>query len=134
MKVSAKQDHVNASAEKIYQLMANPKNFSHSLPEQIVIEEVTDDYCKFNIPGVSSLTLRVAEKNPFTKISYSAENDKNITTSMGLSIQSIENHLSSFTIEIDVAVPIFLAGMVKKPLQNLVTFIAEKLKVKAETE
>ena len=134
MKVSATQNNVNASTEKIYQLIANPRNFSRSLPEQITIEEVTDDYCKFNIPGVTSLTLRIAEKNPFSNITYAAENDKNITTSIAISLQAIQDNLSSLTVEIDVAIPIFLAGMVKNPLQNLVTLIAERIKVKAETE
>ena len=90
--------------------------------------------CKFNIPGVTSLTLRIAEKNPFSNITYAAENDKNITTSIAIFLQAIQENLSSLTVEIDVAIPIFLAGMAKNPLQNLVTLIAERIKVKAETE
>ncbi len=131
MKVSAKQDQIKATDEKIYQLISNPQNFAEFLPAQLEQKECTPEFCKFTIPGMATLTLRVSEKTPFCKVVYTAENDKNIPITIEL---LIENHSETSEVEvgIEAAVPAFLSGMIKNPLQHLANMIVEKIKLFAE--
>lgn len=131
MKVSAKQDQIKATGEKIYQLISNPENFAEFLPAQLEQKECTSDFCKFTIPGMATLTLRISEKIPFSKVVYTAENDKNIPITIELLLENISDS-SEVEVGIEAAVPAFLSGMVKNPLQHLANMIVEKIKHFAE--
>ena len=76
------------------------------------------------------MRLTIAEKSE-EKIVYTASTDKNIPVSIAIFMDGKDNG-TDLHADIDAEIPIFLSAMVKKPLQNLVDMIADR--VKAETE
>ncbi|MBP5711123.1 MAG: hypothetical protein J6W84_09155 [Bacteroidales bacterium] len=126
MNVISQRHIVNASEEKIYTSISDCRNFEKFLPQEMKDVEVTAESCKFTIPGLTTLTLSIVEKREFTKVSYQATNDKNIPINLIFHIIN-ENNTNNIEVEIDVGIPAFLSAMVKKPLQNAVDMIAEKI-------
>ena len=130
MKVSGKNIHVRASNRDIYDKLCNLSYFEKFLPEQVKDWEAGEDYCQFAIPGVATMRLTIAEKTE-SKIVYTASNAKNIPVSIAIFMDGKEDG-TDLHADIDAEVPIFLNALVKKPLQNLVDMIADR--VKTETE
>ena len=131
MKVCGKTINVKAKDQDIFAKLCNLSYFEKFLPEQIKDWEAGEDYCQFSIPGITSIKLSIAEKNEFSKISYAASNDKNIPVNIDIYMEGKDDG-TDIHAEIDAEIPVFLSAMVKKPLQNLVDMIADR--VKAETE
>ena len=131
MKVCGKIVNVQAKDRDIYAKLCNLSYFEKFLPEQIKDWEAGEDYCQFSIPGITTIKLSIAEKHEFSKVSYAASNDKNIPVCIDVYMEGKDNG-TDIHADIDAEVPIFLCAMVKKPLQNLVDMIADR--VKAETE
>ena len=126
MKISAKND-INASAEKIYQLVSSPLNFADFLPPQVERKTCTVDYCEFSIQGMATFTVKVVEKEPHHYVKYDAENDKNIAISMEMTIQE-RGDMQTLLVDINAEIPLFLSTLVKNPLQNLANMIVEQVK------
>jgi hypothetical protein len=122
---------MEASNEKIFNMMSDCRRFGEVVPDQIQNGEAGDDYFKFSFQGLVTMTLRVAEKQEFSKIVYSAENSQNIPAFITVDING-NDQASEVTVSADIEVPVFLSGMVKKPLQNFADMVVEKLKIAAE--
>lgn len=131
MKVTGKKISTQAKDSEIYAKLCNCNNFGKLLPEQIKDWESTADYCQFSIPGVATLRLTIAEKVEFSKIVYTANNDKNIPVNIILNLSNQPTG-TDINAEIEAEIPGFLSGMVQKPLQNLVDMIADKVKIESE--
>lgn len=126
MNVISEKKAVNASKEKIYEAMTDCQNFAKFLPKEMKDVEVTSESCKFTIPGLTTLTLNIVGKTEFSEVNYQAVNDKNIPVNLLFHI-SDDNNTNNIQVEIDVDVPAFLSAMIKKPMQNAVDMIAERI-------
>ena len=131
MKVSSGEVSVQATDQKIYSIINNFSNFESVLPEQVKDWEKGDDYCKFSVDGMITLTLRVLEKREFSKIVFKADNDHNIPILFSFLINA-QGDRATLELETELEVPMLLSGMVKKPLQTFVDKTAEKIKTAAE--
>ena len=131
MQVNGKTINVKAKDRDIFNKLCNLSYFEKFLPEQVKDWEAGEDYCQFSIPGITTIKLSIAEKIEYSKISYAASNDKNIPVSIVIYLEDKEDG-TDIHADIDAEIPIFLSAMVKKPLQNLVDMIADR--VKAENE
>jgi len=127
MKVNGKTIHVQANDRDIFAKLCNLSYFEKFLPEQVKDWEAGEDYCQFVIPGVATMRLSITEKTEYSKIIYTAGNDKNIPVSIAIFLDGSDNG-TDLHADIDAEIPIFLSAMVKKPLQNLVDMIADRVK------
>lgn len=131
MKVTGKTVNIATEDRIIFSKICNCNNFAKFLPDQIKDWQSTEDYCQFSIPGIASLKITIAEKQEFSKVVYTASNDKNIPISICILMNGHDNSTDVST-EIEADIPVFLTGMVQKPLQNLVDIISDKIKVEVE--
>lgn len=132
MKITSQKNITTASREKIFGLVSNCKNFAGFLPPQMQDVEITEESCSFSIPGITRLCLSIIKKTAFEEVCYQANNDKNIPVNIAVSITEESSDTNAICVGIELEVPIFLAGMVKAPLQNFVDMIAPKIKEAAE--
>ena len=131
MKINSKQVDVTATDQKIFSLVSNCSHFGKFLPEQVNDWEATNEYCKFSFQGLVTLTLRIVEKTEFSKVVFQAENSHNIPVSFIIYIEGNGDE-SEVKVEANMDIPIYLSGMVKKPLQTFVDMTAEKIKIEGE--
>lgn len=131
MKVNSQKETVFAAAPKIFSLITNCKNFGEFLPDQIENWEAGDDYCTFSFQGLINLTLRILEKEEFSKVVYRAENTQNIPVSFTIQIEDLGEECLIW-IDSEMDLPIYLQGMVKKTFQKFVDAVVLKIKIEAE--
>lgn len=131
MKVNGKTIHIQSKQQDIFNKLCNFNNFVKYMPEQVKDWQVTEDYCQFSVPGITTLKLSISEKINYSRISYAANNDKNIPVNMVIYLDS-NGDGTDLHADIDAEIPIFLSAMVKKPLQNLVDMIADRIKAEVE--
>ena len=133
MKITSHTETIHATGEKIFSLLTNFNRFGKMLPEQVKNWESSEEYCKFLIQDIVTVTLKITEKINFSKIVYQMENDRQIPASITLLLND-KKEKQEFSIELDMNIPIIFAGMVKKPLQDFVNILAVKIKQEAEKE
>ena len=133
MKITSYTETVHTSGEKIFSLLTDFNKFGKMLPEQVKNWESSENHCQFLIQDFVTITLKITEKVNFSKIVYQMENDRNIPATITLFLNDKEN-AQEFSIEMEMGIPIFLAGMIKKPLQDFVNLLTLKIKQEAEKQ
>lgn len=131
MKIEGQKATIQTSAQNVFKLCSNCCLFGSTLPPQVTDYTATENECHFNIQGMAKIDLTIVEKIEYTTIHYQATADKPINLDLFININDCGNYCESY-INIDVDIPVFIAGMVKKPLQNFADQLIEKIKEKAE--
>jgi ribosome-associated toxin RatA of RatAB toxin-antitoxin module len=132
MKITSTQTRINLSAFKLFELAGNCRNFARYMPEQVKDFITTDDSCTFTLENITTVTLKILEKTPFTGICYVAENDKNIPLFLDLKCNVVSENETDVVAELDIEIPFFLKPMIEKPLQRFVEELSNKIKIDAE--
>lgn len=129
---------VNASAENVYNKLSNLeglKNIIANIPEGAVDDEkkemisqveVTPDTISFPAGPVGRMTLRLAEKIPFTLIRLEGENTP-VAVDFRLEIAPIDDLQCEAAVAIDIALPAMLKPMVGGTLQKMADQFGEVL-------
>ena len=133
MELHGESKKINSSADKIYHLVSNCANFGKYLPPDVTGFESTTEYCKFSMKNVAEFKIEITEKQPFSLVSYRADNDKKIPIHLSIHIDNKETY-SLLQIKLNADIPFFLQGMVKTPLQKFVDILEDKIKLEAEKE
>ncbi len=131
MKITSNTERVHASGEKIFSFITSFNKFGKMLPDKIQDWESGDDYCKFSIDNLVTITLQIAERVDFSKIVYRMDNDRNIPASITILLNN-KGDEQELTIEAEMDIPAIFSGMVKKPLQDFVNMLALRIKQEAE--
>ena len=131
MELHGESKKINSSADKIYHLVSNCANFGKYLPPDVTGFESTTEYCKFSMKNVAEFKIEITEKQPFSLVSYRADNDKKIPIHLSIHIDNKETY-SLLQIKLNADIPFFLQGMVKTPLQKFVDILEDKIKLEAE--
>lgn len=133
MELHGESKKINSSADKIYHLVSNCANFGKYLPPDVTGFESTTEYCKFTMKNVADFKIEITEKQPFSLVSYRADNDKKIPIHLSIHIDN-KGTYSLLQIKLNADIPFFLQGMVKTPLQKFVDILEDKIKLEAEKE
>lgn len=131
MHITSTATDINAPQASIYQLLTNCYSFKNFLPEQVQNWQAGENYCQFDVAGITTLKMEITEKKEYSKVAYKISNDKQIPVSCDFLIGS-NGTTSELTINIDAEVPLFLQAMLKNPFQKVADTIVEKIKTAVE--
>ena len=133
-KVESKEVEINSSAEKIFNFLSDFTNFSLLVPDKVENWKATKEKCSFKVTGLTDFGMEISNKTPFTSIVI--VNDKDISSPFPFtfngefdSITDSKTKVRSFY-NLDI-IPM-MSMMVKKPLQNFMDVLVDKLKEKME--
>ena len=133
MIVTSKTDSIKASSQKVYNLLKDCRRFEKMIPTQKVENlKVGEDFCEFEVPGIAKMRVELAACVEYTEVKYKLLNDKNLPAHLRFDIQERAAELCDLELTIEVEIPIFLSGMVKKPLQIMADTAVQKIKEAAE--
>lgn len=123
------ETHPAASPNKnLYNYLTDFKNFRDLLPEDKVENFACDEEkCSFNIKGITPLTVRIAEKVPFSKIVFESEGLAKFNFRLQANFTGDAESAGSCNIELKGDINPFIKVMAEKPLTQLVNSMAEKL-------
>lgn len=125
------QTEVRATDQKVYELLGDCRRLGNYLPEQVQDWKAEENACEFSIPGVAKANAHIVEKQQFEKIYYQIDNDKNVPLHLRFDIAG-QGDACTLSVTVEIDLPIFLAPMVKGPVQKVVDLALEKIKTAAE--
>ncbi len=129
MNVESKKLAINASPEDIYNIVGNFNNFEQLVPSQVEGWCSTEDTCSFKVSGFMQITLKMAEKCPYSKVVISPDTSTTSPFPFRLIFEMEENSSRTDTIaSIEVDANPMMLMMVKKQMKTAVDTIVEQLK------
>jgi carbon monoxide dehydrogenase subunit G len=120
---------LNANQKKVYDFLADFNNFEQLMPDQVTNWQSDKETCSFTIEGMADIKLKYAAKEPFNTIKVEPEGKSPIKFDLTLNLEAdtLDEQKTIGTIVINAALNPMLAMMAKRPLENLVDVMSEKL-------
>ena len=133
-KVESKEVEINSSAEKIFNFLSDFTNFSLLVPDKVENWKATKEKCSFKVTGLTDFGMEISNKTPFTSIVI--VNDKDISSPLPFTFNwefdSINDSKTKVRSFFNLDINPMMSMMVKKPLQNFMDVLVDKLKEKME--
>ncbi|MDD3668038.1 MAG: SRPBCC family protein [Bacteroidaceae bacterium] len=133
-KVESKEVEINSSAEKIFNFLSDFTNFSLLVPDKVENWKATKEKCSFKVTGLTDFGMEISKKTPFTSIVI--VNDKDISSpfpfTFNWEFDSINDSKTKVRSFFNLDINPMMSMMVKKPLQNFMDVLVDKLKEKME--
>lgn len=133
MKIDSTRVEIKATAEKTYRLVSNFNNFGRSLPAEVQNWQSTENNCSFEISGMAKIAIEIIDKKEFESITYNLTANQPVGMTIIGKIEQVGDSCIA-SLHLDADVPMALSMMMKKPLQNFVNVLVEKVKEVAEKE
>jgi|AntAceMinimDraft_15_1070371.scaffolds.fasta_scaffold21714_2 carbon monoxide dehydrogenase subunit G len=128
--IKSEKKEIHSPAGLLFSFLSDFNNFQDLMPEQIVNWKSENDSCSFTIKGMSDINMKIKEKIFPEKIKI-ISHGKNLFTFELLCFVDYKNENSSMVcLHFNAELNPMLAMMTKKPLQNLVNIMIEKLQEK----
>lgn len=132
--VESKEVEINSSAEKIFNFLSDFTNFSLLVPDKVENWKATKEKCSFKVTGLTDFGMEISNKTPFTSIVI--VNDKDISSpfpfTFNWEFDSINDSKTKVRSFFNLDINPMMSMMVKKPLQNFMDVLVDKLKEKME--
>ncbi len=133
-KVESKEVEINSSAEKIFNFLSDFTNFSLLVPDKVENWKATKEKCSFKVTGLTDFGMEISKKTPFTSIVI--VNDKDISSpfpfTFNWEFDSINDSKTKVRSFFNLDINPMMSMMFKKPLQNFMDVLVDKLKEKME--
>ncbi len=131
MNIESKAEHIEASSQKVYEMLCDCRNFEQmATQQQIQNWHAEEDFCEFEVSGIAQITLRIQEKQPYSRITYTVGNDKGISASCTFDLTGDETSCD-LALAMQLDIPVFLAPMVKAPMQKFADTLTNAIKMAA---
>lgn len=121
---------VNQSAEQVYNLYADYRNFESVMPEGTQSFSATDESMTFTLKGLPEIKLKTKELRSPELISLEVAGGK-IHFTLSAHISTDTDNTSSLHIAFEGDINPMMAMMVKQPLQKFINSLAENIGKKA---
>lgn len=129
MIISGKPTQINADKKKVFEFLSDFNHYEQLMPDQIVNWESNRDACSFTIKGMTSLALKYKDKTPYHLIDIVPDGKSPISFNLRIELEedTLNEQHTIANVKIDANLNPMMAMIAKKPLENLVNIIGEKL-------
>lgn len=129
MKFSGDPQTINADQVEVFNFLSDFNNFEQLMPDQISEWSSDTESCTFTIQGMTTITLTYSRKEPNHTIEVKPVGKTPISFNLMVKLFESENERNKTTgiVEIDADLNPMMAMIARKPLENLVNVMAEKL-------
>nr|WP_288834051.1 SRPBCC family protein [uncultured Flavobacterium sp.] len=127
MNLESPKVKVEKSAEELFGLLTDMKNFEKLMPENIAkFEVIGDDSFLFGLKGMPEIQLKVTEKTAPNKIIFGAANDK-VPFTLITNIDSVSATSSTVKLDFEGSFNPMMAMMVKGPIGKFIETLANNI-------
>lgn len=129
MKISGNKLQLGSKREMVYEFLSNFNNFEKLMPEQVTNWTSDSESCTFTVQGMTTITLKYSKKEPFSLLEVVPEGKSPISFTMQFLLEDVANNeqLTLGIVHIDANMNPMIAMVAKRPLENLVNVMGEKL-------
>lgn len=126
MKLEGRKIIVNKSSKQLFDLLKNPEDYKHLMPDSLTSFEHTEDGFKFGLKGMPEVALKIAELVEDQKVVL-----KSASSSLDFSLIGLMNPVGESQTEVQLLFEgnfnPFIKMMVEKPLQSFINTLTDKL-------
>jgi carbon monoxide dehydrogenase subunit G len=134
-KIESKEVEINSPKEKIFDFLSDFTNFSLLVPDKVENWKATKERCSFKVTGLSDFGMEISKITPYSSIEI--VNDKEISTPFSFTFNWDFNPINDSKTKVrsffNLDINPMMSMMVKKPLQNFMDVLVDKLKEKMES-
>lgn len=129
MKISGNKMQLGSKKEIVYEFLSNFNNFEKLMPDQVTNWTSDSESCTFTVQGMTTITLKYSKKEPFSLLEVVPEGKSPINFSLQFTLEDGPGaeKSSQGLVLLDANLNPMLAMMAKRPLENLVHVMGEKL-------
>jgi len=124
-----KSEHINIqnTAQDVFLFLSDFNNFEKIMPEQVVNWHSTTETCSFTIKGMASLEMRRKSMIEFSEINLVSEGKSPFPFTLSSFLKD-QGGATEAQMVLNADLNPMLKMMAKKPLQNFVNLLVNKLK------
>lgn len=126
MDLQSEKTKVNKSAKDLFEFLTKTENFKAILPDNLTGFEVSEDSFKFSMSGMPAIRLAYSEKTPNHTVQLKATSDA-FPVFLTCKINEVSDNQCEAQLFFEGEINMMMAMMIKKPLQNLLDTLAEKM-------
>ncbi|AOZ98103.1 SRPBCC family protein [Flavobacterium commune] len=127
MNLESPKVKVEKSAEELFSLLTDMKNFEKLMPENIAkFEVIGGDSFLFGLKGMPEIQLKVTKKTAPNKIIFGAANDK-VPFTLITNIDSVSATSSTVKLDFEGSFNPMMAMMVKGPIGKFIETLANNI-------
>jgi len=126
MNLESPKSIVKKSQKDLFEFLINTANFEKLLPDTLEMFEASADSFKFALKGMPAIRLAITEKSEYDLIKLKATSDS-FPIYLICKINQVTDDESAAQLFFEGDVNPMMAMMIKKPLQNLLNTLSEKL-------
>ena len=120
MNLESPKVNVEKSAEELFELLTDMKNFEKLMPENIAkFEVIGEDSFLFGLKGMPEIQLKVKEKSAPHKIVFGSASDK-VPFTLITTIDSVSNATSTVKLDFEGDFNPMMAMMIKGPISKFI--------------
>jgi hypothetical protein len=117
-----------STLKQLYTFLGDFRNFAAILPEDKVENfRHSGEQCSFTIRGITPMTVKLAEKQPYEKLVFTSEGLGKFNFRLTVQFSGDPDAKGSCSVTMDGDLNPFILSMAKKPLQSLVDTMGERL-------
>ncbi|MBE0662746.1 MAG: hypothetical protein IH597_09775 [Bacteroidales bacterium] len=133
MHIKSEAQIIDKPASEVYSFIKDFRNFEHLMPPQVQNYKASYDECSFEISGMGSVWLEMNERVEDTRVMASSTGNTAIKFDLivNLSMQSPGQCMAIAELNADLST--MLSMIARKPLNNFINMMVEKLKEVLET-
>ena len=123
---NSKWQTVEANKQSVFNFLKDLRNLEKLMPEQVIDYQAEENRCSFTIKGMTSLSLIIDEIREHQLIKLVPEGKGPFEFELVAHIKAADVH-SEVKISLNAKLNPMMAMMAKRPLQNLVEIMADRL-------
>jgi hypothetical protein len=117
-----------SSLKDLFEFLADFKNFGSILPQDKVDDfQYTANQCSFNIKGITPMTIKLVQKEPYHFILFSSEGLSKFNFSLKVVFTGEPEKPGQCATELSGNLNPFIKAMAEKPLTGIVNTMSLKL-------
>jgi carbon monoxide dehydrogenase subunit G len=119
---------IEEKEETVFQFLSSFRNFENLVPQDKISDwQATEDSCRFTIPGIGEVGLKIVEKEPHKAIKYSGDNLATVNFNLWIQLKEVTDRDTRVKITFKADLNPMLNTLAKKPLQEFVNILVDKL-------
>ncbi|MCF8226766.1 MAG: hypothetical protein K9J30_12885 [Bacteroidales bacterium] len=129
MKIESKIGSVRSPAQKVYDFIADFRNFNNVIPaDKISGWEADQDSCRFKMDMLGNVKLNIIEREPEKLVKIASDPDTSqYNFTLWIQTKQVQTDDSRVKVTIEPNINQVLLGMVKSPLKQFVDSLIDEI-------
>ncbi|WP_010522136.1 orotate phosphoribosyltransferase [Aquimarina agarivorans] len=128
MNLESPKVSIGKSSQEVFDFLTKVENFEQIMPDsKQKFEKLSDDKFLFQLKGMPEIVLKQKENNAPSTVVLGAASDK-LPFTLTANMKATNDNETETQLIFDGEFNAMMAMMIKKPIQNFITALAENLK------